>query len=289
MKVLKAVLPLQAELDRIRGSAPAESRVGFVPTMGALHRGHADLIRRARRSSQTVVVSIFVNPLQFGPQEDLARYPRDLAKDLRICRQAGADIVFAPEPGPFLKMKSLKKVPAAAGLKKNLCGPFRPGHFDGVTTIVAHFFRIIRPDLAFFGLKDYQQYRVIEEMTHRIFKKSIQIVPVETVREKNGLAMSSRNRYLTADEKKIAPRFFKALHATRLRIAGRQFVRAAEAETYLRGSLRAAGFDPVQYATVCDAKSLSPLAEELSPGAHKILIAAAVFLGRTRLIDNVLV
>jgi pantoate--beta-alanine ligase len=298
MKILRATPALQAELKRLR--RPGRT-VGFVPTMGALHDGHAELIRRARATCDTVVVSIFVNPLQFGPQEDLAKYPRDLAADARVCRRAGADIIFAPEPEAFLKMKSLVRVPAPP-IKKYLCGPFRPGHFDGVTTIVAHFFRIVRPDLAFFGLKDYQQYRVIEEMTRLEFGGAPRIVPVPTVRERGGLAMSSRNRYLSPRRRKAAVRFYRVLSAARTRIragagagkgaaaAGKNRVTASEIRSFLRTELAKDGLFRVQYAEVGDARSLRPLTGRLDPRRKGgIILAAAVFLDGTRLIDNVLV
>lgn len=288
MKVLRQASSLQAELNRRRREGRTGFTVGFVPTMGALHRGHAELIRHARRASDLVVVSIFVNPLQFGPTEDLARYPRTLETDVRLCEQTGADIVFAPEAKSFLKMKSLKPVRAAVSLKKVLCGPLRPGHFDGVTTIVAHFFRIVRPDLAFFGLKDYQQYLVIDEMTKRVLGGKPHIVPVPTVREKNGLAMSSRNRYLKPAEKKAAPLFHKALDAARRRIASGK-VTAAEVERFLHQRMAASGFFKIQYLKVYDARTLKPIRGVLRAGENRIVIAGAVFLGGTRLIDNVLV
>ncbi len=285
MKILQQVSTLQAELKSSR--RPGRT-VGFVPTMGALHDGHAELIRRARASCDTVVVSIFVNPLQFGPKEDLAKYPRDLAADARICSRAGADILFAPEPEAFLKMKSLVRVPAPS-MKKFLCGPFRPGHFDGVTTIVAHFFRIVKPDAAFFGLKDYQQYRVIEEMTRRHFGGVPRIVPVPTVRERGGLAMSSRNRYLSLKRRKAAARFYRVLTAARLRIRTGKAT-ASSVRSFLRSELVKDGLFRVQYAEVSDARSLKPLTGRLDPRREGgIVLAAAVFLDGTRLIDNVLV
>ncbi len=285
MKILRSTPALQAELKSSR--RPGRT-VGFVPTMGALHDGHAELIRRARASCDTVVVSIFVNPLQFGPKEDLAKYPRDLAADARICRRSGADILFAPEPEVFLKMKSLVRVPAPS-MKKFLCGPFRPGHFDGVTTIVAHFFRIVKPDAAFFGLKDYQQYRVIEEMTRRHFSGVPRIVPVPTIRERSGLAMSSRNRYLSPRRRKAAARFFRVLSAARRRIQTGKAT-ASSVRSFLRSEMAKDGLFRVQYAEVSDARSLKPLSGRLDPRREDgIVLAAAVFLDGTRLIDNVLV
>ncbi len=257
--------------------------------MGALHEGHAELIRAARRSCDAVIVSIFVNPLQFGPKEDLAKYPRTLAADARICRRAGADVIFAPDADTFLKMKSLKTVRADAALKRRLCGPFRPGHFDGVTTIVAHFFRIVRPDAAFFGLKDYQQYRVIAEMTRRVFHGRPVIVPVATVREKDGLAMSSRNRYLSPADRKKAPAFYRALDAARKGIQAGRLRSGAEAKLFLRKELDKAGCFTVQYAEVSDAETLRTLKGPFDLRKGGIVLAAAVFLGQTRLIDNVLV
>lgn len=256
--------------------------------MGALHAGHIELVRRARASCDRVVVSIFVNPLQFGPNEDLARYPRCLAADADLCRKAGADVVFAPEPSAFLRMKSLVKVPAAP-LKKYLCGPFRPGHFDGVTTIVAHFFRLIRPNRAFFGLKDYQQFRVIEEMGRKQFGPGLEIIGVPTVREKNGLAMSSRNRYLKPRRRIDAAVLHKSLLRARDRVC-KPGAHAAKIRAALVRELEAGGRFTVQYAEISDAKSLRPVAGLISqPAAGNIVIAAAVFMDGTRLIDNVLV
>ena len=293
MKILRPTSDLLEELKRIRSRMRPGQTIGFVPTMGALHRGHAELIRRARKTCDTVVVSVFVNPLQFGPAEDLAKYPRDLTADAGLCRRAGADILFAPDAKSFLKMKSLVSLRASASLKKYLCGPVRPGHFDGVVTIVAHFFRLIRPDRAFFGLKDYQQYVILDDMTRRCFGAKPEVVPVETVREKSGLAMSSRNRYLSPAEKKTAPVLYRALNRARrqILIGGPKdtALTAARALESLRMVLTASGPFRVQYLSICNARTLRPLAGPLRGGRKKILIAAAVYLGGTRLIDNVLV
>lgn len=287
MKTLHKTAPLTAELKRLR------CPVGFVPTMGALHRGHARLIRQARRECASVVVSIFVNPLQFGPKEDLAKYPRTLKADLRVCRAAGADLVFAPSAEELLERTPARRVRADAGLKRHLCGPFRPGHFDGVTTIVAHLFRIVRPDRAYFGLKDYQQFRVIEAMTRRTFGSAPVIVPVPTIRERSGLAMSSRNRYLSGTDRRTAALFFKALEATRRGIRRGAWKTGGEAEAFLRERLAEPGAFRVQYAGVYDARTLEPVRGPLGnprlSGGRPLVVAGALLLNGTRLIDNVLV
>lgn len=258
--------------------------IGFVPTMGALHDGHAALIRKARQECDYVVVSIFVNPLQFGPNEDFERYPRTFPNDLDICRKQGVDAVFHPDakeiyPKPLSEM--MKVIPPQA-LINRLCGAFRPGHFEGVATVVLKLFNMIEPTRAYFGEKDYQQLTVIRRLAGD-FNLNLEIVGVTTVRERDGLAMSSRNVYLTDAERLLAPRLHKALmdvcdaavHGTSLDKA----VAAAKADLQQVPNLE------VQYLEVCDADTLDPLDKARKP----MVVLVAAKLGKVRLIDNVVV
>jgi pantoate--beta-alanine ligase len=258
--------------------ATASSPVVLVPTMGALHAGHAALIAAARtRASRngTVIVSIFVNPTQFGPNEDLAKYPRTMEADLQICSTHGADAVFAPTaeemypPGDSTFVDETK-------LSRGLCGAQRPGHFRGVCTVVAKLFNIIRPDAAIFGEKDYQQLAIVRRMARDLFF-NLEIIGHPTVREADGLAMSSRNRYLNTDERKRAAAFPAALStAARENDPGQIIAKATALVTEGTGSAP-------QYVEMVDAETLAPLAALDRPA----VLAAAVKIGETRLIDNV--
>lgn len=270
-----------AEAANFRLASP--SPVVLVPTMGALHRGHAALIEAARsRAGQggTVVVSIFVNPSQFGPSEDFSRYPRPLDDDLALCRALGADAVFSPAadeiypPGDSTVVEETR-------LSSGLCGARRPGHFRGVCTVVAKLFQILRPDAAIFGEKDYQQLAVIRRMVRDLFF-AVEIIGYPTVREADGLALSSRNRYLSPRERELAARFPAALLAAKaLADAGE-----SSADKILAlardGIARGTGREP-QYVELVDADDLSPRAALDRPA----VLAAAVLIGETRLIDNV--
>ncbi len=253
--------------------------IAFVPTMGNLHDGHLALVARARELAPRVVVSIYVNPLQFGPQEDFAAYPRTLEADRARLAEAGADLVFAPRdavmyPRPLSETTRVH-VP---GLSEILCGAHRPGHFDGVATVVARLFNLVRPDHAVFGEKDYQQLLVIRRMVEDL-AIPVRIHGVPTVREPDGLAMSSRNQYLTPEERARAPALYRALRAAAEALAqGREDYGRLEAQG--RAALEAAGFR-VDYFTVRDADDLAPPA----PGRPLVVLAAAR-LGRARLIDN---
>jgi pantoate--beta-alanine ligase len=258
--------------------ATASSPVVLVPTMGALHAGHAALIAAARtRASRngTVIVSIFVNPTQFGPNEDLAKYPRTMEADLQICSTHGADAVFAPTaeemypPGDSTFVDETK-------LSRGLCGAQRPGHFRGVCTVLAKLFNIIRPDVAIFGEKDYQQLAIVRRMARDLFF-NLEIIGHPTVREADGLAMSSRNRYLNTDERKRAAAFPAALStAARENDPGQIIAKATALVTEGTGSAP-------QYVEMVDAETLAPLAALDRPA----VLAAAVKIGETRLIDNV--
>ena len=258
--------------------ATASSPVVLVPTMGALHAGHAALIAAARTRAGrrgTVVVSIFINPTQFGPNEDLAKYPRTMETDLEMCSTHGADAVFAPTAEEMYLPGDSTFVDEAE-LSRGLCGAQRPGHFRGVCTVVAKLFNIIRPDVAIFGEKDYQQLAIVRRMARDLFF-NLEIIGHATVREADGLAMSSRNRYLNADERKRAAAFPAALStAARENDPGQIIAKATALVTEGTGSAP-------QYVELVDAETLAPLAALDRPA----VLAAAVKIGETRLIDNV--
>jgi pantoate--beta-alanine ligase len=270
-----------AEVRAAVAAARAQGRtVGFVPTMGALHEGHAALIRAARHEAGFVVVSIFVNPTQFGPAEDYAKYPRTLDADRAVSGEAGADLIFAPTAAEMYPDFSVTVVEVAK-LDEVLCGASRPGHFRGVCTVVLKLFNIVRPDFAYFGQKDAQQARIIRQMVRDLnVPVAVRVEP--TVREPDGLALSSRNRYLTPAERAAAPGIYRALQATRDRAkAGERD--AAQLESALAAELAAIPGARVDYARVVDDETLQPLARLDRPA----LAAVAVFLGGTRLIDNI--
>jgi pantoate--beta-alanine ligase len=275
------VVTTVAEVRQAVAAARTQGKsIGFVPTMGALHEGHAALVRAARAASGFVVVSIFVNPTQFGPKEDFAKYPRTLEADQKVCADAGADLIFAPTAGEMYPEGSATFV-EVGGLGDALCGASRPGHFRGVCTVVLKLFNIVRPDAAHFGAKDYQQARIITQMVRDLnVPVAVRVEP--TVREADGLALSSRNRYLSAAERAAAPRIYAALRATRARaLAGE--IDAARLESALAAELAAIPGARVDYARVVDAETLRPLARLDRPA----VAAVAVFLGGTRLIDNI--
>ncbi len=279
MKVVRSV----AGMARL--AAGWNNRVVLVPTMGALHAGHLSLVDHARRvagRTGTVVVSIFVNPLQFGPKEDLARYPRPLWRDLALCRERGVDLVFHPDAeGMYAPGRSV--IVDESLLTGGLCGRSRPGHFSGVCTVVAKLFNLVRPHAAVFGQKDYQQLAIIRRLV-RDLNFPLEIIPSETVREPDGLALSSRNVYLTPEERAQAPVLRRALLLAGKRV--RNGERDAEAlRTALERELATAPLARVDYAEAVDADDLQPVARVERPA----LLALAVCFGRTRLIDNLVV
>lgn len=245
--------------------------------MGALHRGHAALIRRARRlagSKGCVVVSIFVNPTQFGPKEDFSKYPRPILADESICREMGADLIFRPEVSEMYATDASIVVDEVR-LSAGLCGESRPGHFQGVCTVVAKLFLIVQPDIAIFGEKDWQQLAIVRRMA-RDLGFPIKIAGHATIREKDGLAVSSRNAYLTPEERSAAPGFHAALRAAARKNTPSAIVREAE-----RGIARIPGAK-LDYVRLVDSSTLDPV-RRLD---RETTLAAAVFLGRARLIDN---
>ncbi|MCI0376587.1 MAG: pantoate--beta-alanine ligase [Gemmataceae bacterium] len=256
-------------------------RVGFVPTMGALHEGHASLIRAARAECGFVVVSIFVNPAQFGPTEDLARYPRPFEKDVMLCANEGVALVFHPNP-TVIYPPGYKTVVEVRELQEVLCGASRPGHFGGVATVVLKLFNIVQPDLAYFGQKDAQQARLLEQMVLDLnLPVTMRICPI--IREEDGLALSSRNVYLSAEERKHATVLYRALEEMRQRVASGE--RSAAALVRIAADLVAGTPGArLDYASIVDWQTLRPL-DVLS---GQVLVALAVYFGATRLIDNVL-
>ena len=259
----------------------ADQRVAFVPTMGNLHEGHLELVRRARGLARRVVVSVFVNPLQFGAGEDLASYPRTLARDTDLLAGVGADLLFAPSPGEMYPRPPAEQTRVEVpGLSDVLCGASRPGHFVGVATVVCKLFNMVQPELALFGEKDFQQLAVIRRMVEDLCVP-VEIVGVPTVREPDGLAMSSRNGYLTPAERQRAPALHRALReaaeALEARGAGPEAVEAAAAARIDAAGLR------TDYVSVRRAADLAVPRD----ADDDLVILAAAYLGRARLIDNV--
>ncbi len=276
LETIRDLRPCLAEFRR------AGLRIGFVPTMGALHEGHRSLIRSARASCDRVVVSVFVNPTQFGPGEDFDRYPRPVEADLAACAEEGVDVVFLPQVSEMYPPGDATTV-RVARLTEGLCGAHRPGHFDGVTTVVSKLFNAVQPDVAFFGQKDAQQAAVIRRMV-RDMLFPLEIVVCPTVREPDGLALSSRNAYLSAAERKQALSLSAALRwAAETVRAGR--TEAAGLVREMRSRIEASGPCEIDYIEIVDADSLEPRSRV--EGA--CLIALAVRIGKTRLIDNVIV
>ena len=257
--------------------------VAIVPTMGNLHAGHASLVEAARQHADRVVVSVFVNPTQFGEDEDYEEYPRTLERDTRRLRKIGADVLFVPDVEtvyPFgIEQATVVSVP---GLTEHFCGAFRPGHFDGVTTVVARLFALVRPHTAVFGQKDFQQQLVVRRMVEDL-SLGIHIITAPTVREKDGLAMSSRNAYLTDDERQIAPLLYRTLEhtGTELQNGKRNF---EQLEVEASEALAEGGFRP-EYVAIRRALDLSIPDRD----NDELVVLAAAHLGKARLIDNVVV
>ncbi len=276
LAVVRTVADLRRTVAAFRGTGRT---IGLVPTMGALHEGHVSLVKGALERGDIPVTSIFVNPTQFGPNEDFAAYPRDEQGDFDKLREAGCRIVFAPSKDEMYPGQQLTTV-TVAGITDGLCGPLRPGHFQGVATVVSKLLLMAMPDRAFFGEKDYQQLQVIKRMV-RDLSMPFEIVGMPTVREADGLAMSSRNRYMNPAERAVATGLYRELNAVAK--AAREGASCTAAAAEASRALLAGGFDKIEYLTVVDAESLEPL-EKVSRPARVI---AAVRLGRTRLIDNI--
>jgi pantoate--beta-alanine ligase len=278
MKLFRSAKRLQEYLSKLRREG---RKIGFVPTMGYLHEGHLSLIRKARAENDVVVISIFVNPIQFGPKEDYKRYPRDLKRDLRLAREEGVDIVFYPSvkemyPEGFCTYVEVE------GLSDVLCGKSRPGHFRGVATVCTKLFNIVGPDVAYFGQKDAQQAIIIKRMVRDLnMPLKIKVLPI--VREEDGLAMSSRNTYLSKEERQQAPIIYKALtKAKEMFKAGERD--AKKIKKKVRDLISSMDKAKIDYVEIVDLKDLKPLKEIDRPA----LLAVAVWFGKARLIDNVI-
>ena len=253
--------------------------VGCIPTMGALHQGHVSLIEIARKECDFVVATIFVNPTQFGPNEDFRRYPRTLDADLELCRAAGADLIFTPHVSDMFPV-SAQTIVRVTGLAQILEGAHRPGHFDGVSTVVAKLFNITEPDRAYFGQKDFQQQLIIRQMVADL-DQPVGIITCPIIREADGLAMSSRNRYLSVAERRQASQLFQALKLADS-LAEETSLTPPEIARQMANHLRSVGGIEVQYAVIADSVTLE-LLRERSDSAVALL---AVKVGSTRLIDN---
>jgi pantoate--beta-alanine ligase len=277
MEVVHTIPELRAAVARARQAGKA---IGFVPTMGCLHEGHLSLIRRAREEAAFVVVSIFVNPTQFGPNEDFSKYPRTFAEDRAGCEAAGADVIFAPAAADFYPAGASTWVDVD-GISAKLCGEFRPGHFRGVTTVVAMLFNAAQADVAVFGRKDLQQLAVIRRMV-RDLHMPVRILAHETVREPNGVAMSSRNRYLSAEQLTQATAIPAAMAAAKA-LAQAGVTDAARLRDAAQAVLAAQPALELQYCEIVDLETIAPVA---STAGLSCAIAIACHLGATRLIDN---
>jgi pantoate--beta-alanine ligase len=286
MKVIRTITELRQEISLKRQAAQSrESIVGLVPTMGYLHEGHASLMHAAKQQSDIVVLSIFVNPIQFGPNEDFDSYPRDEARDVETARVQGVDIVFIPSVEEMYPQQTQTTV-SVSSLTDRLCGASRPGHFDGVTTVVSKLFNIVQPQRAFFGMKDAQQVAVIQQMVNDL-NMPVEIVPCPIVREQDGLALSSRNVYLSAEDRLEALVLSKALRAAQEAVNTSADTTAADIRRILRENIGRSSRAVIDYAEIQAFPSLEPLADqEKVHGRDDILIALAVKFGKTRLIDN---
>jgi len=276
MRIIKTISEMQKQSNELRSSGKT---VAFVPTMGFLHEGHLELIRFGKKAADILVVSIFVNPTQFGPNEDFDAYPRDMEGDLSKVEKIGADMVFIPEADEMYPPDSQTKV-MVDKVTKHLCGLSRPGHFDGVTTVVSKLFNIVKPHIAIFGEKDYQQLAVIRRMVKDL-NMDIDVIGIPTIREPDGLAMSSRNSYLNPEERKSALCLIKSLDlANRSASDGQrdaQKIKMAMEELILSHP-----YTEIDYIQLCDPVSL----EDVESINGETLVALAIKVGRTRLIDN---
>lgn len=280
IKVVRTVKDLRKQIDKWR---EADKSIALVPTMGALHDGHLSLVKLAHKIAGRVVVSIFVNPTQFGPNEDLARYPRDEAGDLAKLEMVDANLVWAPSAAEMYgRGFATRIVPEGAAL--GLEGDVRPHHFGGVATVCCKLFSQVTPDVAIFGQKDYQQLCVLRQMV-RDLNLPLELIGAPTKRETDGLALSSRNAYLSPEERRIAPALHKAISELAEAVADGADIAAALAGAKAR--VLAAGFKKIDYIEVRDAETLSPPTTTTAAKDQALRVLAAAYLGKTRLIDNV--
>ena len=276
MRIVESIKDVRATVKEWKAKG---LKVGFVPTMGYLHEGHESLIRKASEENDRVVVSIFVNPIQFGPKEDLSTYPRDLERDSKVCESAGADIIFHPE-NEEMYFKDFSTFVDMNGLTDGLCGKSRPTHFRGVCTVVTKLFNIVAPDRAYFGEKDAQQLAVIKRMV-RDLNIDVEIIGCPIVREKDGLAKSSRNTYLSVEERNAATILNKSL------TLAKEKIQAGERDSeiiikLIEEVINSEKLARIDYIEVVDSLSM----EKVERIEKSVLVAIAVFIGKTRLIDN---
>ncbi|MNW51865.1 Pantothenate synthetase [compost metagenome] len=293
MMTFTNIRPLREQLKEARFTAARNGKpikIALVPTMGFLHEGHASLLRKARAENDLVVLSIFVNPIQFGPNEDFERYPRDPEKDLALAEREGVDFVFLPSVEEMYPQPTRTNI-KVADLTDVLCGASRPGHFDGVTTVVGKLLHIVQPDRAYFGQKDAQQVAVIAQMVLDL-NFDVEIVPCPIVRESDGLALSSRNVYLSAEERQAALVLSRSLLAVQAKANAEANVTAGEVLAEMRDSIGAEPLAVIDYVEIADFPGLSPLSGgdrlDVAGRQSDVLIAVAVKFGKTRLIDNVI-
>ncbi|WP_410514842.1 pantoate--beta-alanine ligase [Paenibacillus sp. BR2-3] len=285
MRVVRNVEQLREAIEYMRGGG--HGPIGLVPTMGFLHEGHASLLRRAGEMCGTVVMSIFVNPLQFGPNEDFESYPRDEKRDLELAEREGADIVFIPSVEVMYPVPIRSKV-MVSSLTTQLCGASRPGHFDGVTTVVAKLFNMVQPDYAYFGLKDAQQVAVLRQMVSDL-NMNVSIIACPIVRESDGLALSSRNVYLSAEERHQALVLSRSLREAREAVEEGRAGTAAEVKQLLISVVSRSPLAVIDYAEILSFPGLESLesGSRLTDTDGEIIMALAVKFGKTRLIDNI--
>lgn len=278
MEIIHSVDEMQSRAIQLRGKGRV---LGLVATMGALHEGHLSLIDLAKEKSDVVIVSIFVNPIQFGPNEDFEKYPRTFEEDVRLCRERGADIIFAPT-NEDLYPPHYSTYVNETWISKGLCGVSRPGHFQGVTTVVNILFNVTRPDIAVFGQKDAQQVAVIKKMVKDL-RIPVEIVVAPTFRESSGLAMSSRNRYLDDIQRKQASQLYAALSEGK-RLVEKGILNVDRIKSEVLHQLGQSRFIRIIYIEIVDSETMQP-EKEVRPG--KSLLMAAVWIDQTRLIDNI--
>ncbi|OAB32582.1 pantoate--beta-alanine ligase [Paenibacillus macquariensis subsp. defensor] len=289
MKVIRNIVELRAELKQYRVTSNGDGRVGLVPTMGYLHEGHASLMSRAHDLSNLVVLSIFVNPIQFGPGEDYETYPRNEEQDLALAERQGVDIVFIPQVEEMYPTQTMTKIKVSE-VTQLLCGASRPGHFDGVTTVVSKLINIVQPDQVYFGLKDAQQVAVLQQMVYDL-NMNVEIVPCPIVREEDGLALSSRNVYLSSEERKQALVLSRSLFEVKGTMDQEESVRASEIREKLISLINLSPLADIDYVEVLTFPALSRINDDvlLNHITGKLIIAVAVKFGKTRLIDNLLI
>jgi len=280
MQIIEKAKEMQYICEKIRNSG---KKIGFVPTMGALHEGHLSLVRKAREENEVVVVSIFVNPIQFGPNEDYNRYPRTFESDCEKLKKESVDYLFFPSveemyPAGFETYVSLRKLP------NHLCGLSRPGHFDGVATVVTKLFNIVKPHKSYFGQKDYQQAKIIERMVSDL-NIDTEVIMMPIVRESDGLAMSSRNAYLNPEERKKAICLYKSLLKAKEMIEGKEKSPEKIKEEMRKLILEIAPDAKIDYISIVNPQTL----DDVSEIKDTVVVALAVFIGSTRLIDNFII